>query len=103
MRIKKVEPLPNIFKFRNKEDFTNRIIQEVILICKDKPDFLSTNKKILKLKKVEEELLNKDEKFNLLLEKSKNLKNDLTNKIKTLSDDNNNFKNKLLQIIESNK
>jgi len=103
VKIKKIEPLPNVLKFKNKEDFSNRIVQQVLNICKDSTLFSSSNKKILELKKHESDLINKDEKLNELLEKSKSLKNNLTNKIQELNENNIKIKSKLLSILNNGK
>ena len=99
MKITQVEPLPNIYKFKNKEEFCNRLIQEVVTICKNNPLYSKPNKKILELINHSNKLIVKNEKLDMLLEKSKNMKNDLNNKISLLNEDNNKFRNKLLEIL----
>jgi len=100
VKITQIEPLPSIYKFKNKEDFCNRLIQEVITISKNNSLFLKKNKKISELEKYRNILNTKNEKLNMLLEKSINMKKDLTGKISLLVEDNNNVRNKLLELLK---
>jgi len=61
--------------------------------------FSSVNKKILKLSNYEESLKNKSQKLDQLIEKSKVLKTDLTNRIQEVAEHNNKFRDKLLGIL----
>jgi DNA integrity scanning protein DisA with diadenylate cyclase activity len=99
VKIIQTEPLPSIYKFKNKEDFCNRLIQEVLSISKNNSLFLKKNKKINELEKYRNVLNTKNEKLNMLLEKSINMKKDLTSKITMLIEDNNNVRNKLLELL----
>ena len=100
MKITKVEPLPNVLKFKNKEDFTNRIIQEVMVTCKKNSRFAKTNRTIFKLDEYKNNLILKNEKLDDLIEKSHKMKEELNDKINLLVEANNKFKNKLLEIID---
>lgn len=99
MKISQLEPLPSIYKFKNKEDFCNRLIQEVITISKNNSLYLKKNKKIEELTKYKNVLNTKNERLNNLLEKSINMKEDLTSKISLLVEDNNVVRNKLLELL----
>lgn len=99
MKITQLEPLPSIYKFKNKEDFCNRLIQEVITISKNNSLYLKKNKKIEELTKYKNVLNTKNERLNNLLEKSINMKEDLTSKISLLVEDNNVVRNKLLELL----
>lgn len=103
MRIEKLDSIPSSLKFKNKEDFTNRLIQEVIFICKKNSIFLDLNKKTSKVNVYKNDFSEKNEKLDKLLEKSKDMKEIVTNKINLLVENNNNLKNKLLQLITINK
>lgn len=100
MKITQLEPLPSIYKFKNKEDFCNRLIQEVITISKNNSLYSKKNKKIIELEKYRNTLNTKDERLNMLLEKSINMKEDLTSKISLLVEDNNVVRNKLLELLQ---
>jgi hypothetical protein len=99
VKITQLEPLPSIYKFKNKEDFCNRLIQEVITISKNNSLYLKKNKKIEELTKYKNVLNTKNERLNNLLEKSINMKEDLTSKISLLVEDNNVVRNKLLELL----
>ena len=99
MKITQLESLPSIYKFKNKEDFCNRLIQEVITISKNNSLYSKKNKKISELEKYRNTLITKDERLNMLLEKSISMKEDLTSKITMLIEDNNVVRNKLLEIL----
>lgn len=99
MKISQLEPLPSIYKFKNKEDFCNRLIQEVITISKNNSLYSKKNKKIIELEKYRDMLNTKNERLNMLLEKSISMKEDLTSKITLLVEDNNVVRNKLLEIL----
>lgn len=99
MKITQLEPLPAIYKFKNKEDFCNRLIQEVITISKNNSLYSKKNKKIIELEKYRDMLNTKDERLNMLLEKSISMKEDLTGKITMIIEDNNNVRNKLLELL----
>jgi hypothetical protein len=99
VKITQLEPLPSIYKFKNKEDFCNRLIQEVITISKNNSLYLKKNKKIEELTKYKNVLNTKNERLNNLLEKSINMKEDLTGKITMIIEDNNNVRNKLLELL----
>ena len=99
MKITQLEPLPSIYKFKNKEDFCNRLIQEVITISKNNSLYSKKNKKIIELEKYRDMLNTKNERLNMLLEKSISMKEDLTSKITLLVEDNNVVRNKLLEIL----
>jgi hypothetical protein len=99
VKISQLEPLPSIYKFKNKEDFCNRLIQEVITISKNNSLYLKKNKKIEELTKYKNVLNTKNERLNNLLEKSINMKEDLTSKISLLVEDNNVVRNKLLELL----
>ena len=101
MRIKNIESLPAVNTFKNKEDFCNRLIQEVILICKNNPIYSKPNKKTIELSNIKSNLINKIEKLDSLLEKSKDMKKDLNSKIDILVEDNSMYKEKLLNILHS--
>ena len=98
MKISQLEPLPSIYKFKNKEDFCNRLIQEVITISKNNSLYSKKNKKIIELEKYRDMLNTKNERLNMLLEKSISMKEDLTSKITLLVEDNNVVRNKLLEL-----
>jgi phosphatidylinositol kinase/protein kinase (PI-3 family) len=99
VKISQLEPLPSIYKFKNKEDFCNRLIQEVITISKNNSLYSKKNKKIIELEKYRNTLNTKDERLNMLLEKSVSMKDDLTSKITMLIEDNKSVKNKLLELL----
>jgi DNA integrity scanning protein DisA with diadenylate cyclase activity len=99
VKITQLEPLPAIYKFKNKEDFCNRLIQEVITISKNNSLYSKKNKKIIELEKYRDVLNTKNERLNNLLEKSINMKEDLTSKISLLVEDNNVVRNKLLELL----
>ena len=100
MKITQTDPLPSIYKFKNKEDFCNRLIQEVITICKNNPLYSKPNKKISDLSQYRSKLISKNEKLNSLVEKSKDMKLDLTSKISMIIEDNNQYRNKLLELLQ---
>ena len=58
----------HIYKFKNKEDFCNRLIQEIIHISKNNSLYLKRNKKIEELEKYKNSLISKNEKLDILLE-----------------------------------
>ena len=99
MKITQLESLPSIYKFKNKEDFCNRLIQEVITISKNNSLYSKKNKKIIELEKYRDMLNTKNERLNMLLEKSISMKEDLTSKITLLVEDNNVVRNKLLELL----
>lgn len=99
MKITQIEPLPSINKFKNKEDFCNTLIQKILMLSKENKLFLKTNTRITELNNKKNNLLKKGEKLNGLLEKSKVMKNDLSNKINTLTEENNLYKNKLIELL----
>ena len=99
MKITQLEPLPSRYKVKNKEDFCNRLIQEVITISKNNSLYSKKNKKIIELEKYRNTLITKDERLNMLLEKSISMKEDLTSKITMLIEDNNVVRNKLLELL----
>jgi hypothetical protein len=98
MNIIQVNPLPNVNKFKNKEDFCNRLIQEVITITKKIPS--KTNKKIIELNNYKNKLILENENLDKLLQKSYDMKNNINNKIKILVEDNNKIRNKYLDILK---
>jgi len=100
MKITTIDPLPNIHKFKNKEEFCNRLVQEVINITKSNSISLKSNSKIIDLTMYKNKLILKNEKLDMLLEKSKVMKEELNSKINLLSEDNDMFRNKLLEIVE---
>ena len=99
MKITQIEPLPSINKFKNKEDFCNTLIQKILTISKKNKFFSKTNTRFIKLTKLENSLIKKGENLNTLLEKSKAIKNDLSSKIIILTEENNLYKNKLINIL----
>jgi len=84
---------------KNSMNFTQKLIQEVFKVCKNDLNFLNLNQKVKKLNRVKVELIEKDQNLDILLKKAKNIKEIVTNKNKVLVETNNNFKNKLLQIL----
>lgn len=102
MKIIQISPIPSVYKFKNKEDFCNRLIQEILIICKNNPLYLKSNKKLLSLSKYKNTLVEKNEKLDSLIEKSIEMKTDIINKISLLTDDNNQYRNNLLKILEKN-
>jgi hypothetical protein len=101
MRIHQIEPILSVNKFKNKEDFCNKLIQKVISLTKNNPIYLKSNKKILELDKLKNSLTNKNNKLDSLLEKSKIMKEDLTNKVNVLVEENNMYKDKLLNVLKN--
>lgn len=102
MKITKIENVMSVQKFKNKEDFCNRLIQEIMVISKNNL-FHKKNKKIEDLSKYKNKLISKEKKLDSLLEKSKSIKEDLNNKINLLVEDNVKYKNRLLnnlQVVE---
>jgi len=102
MKITQIENAMTVQKFKNKEDFCNRLIQEVLMLSKNSL-FHKKNKKIEDLSKYKNKLISKEKKLDSLLEKSKSIKEDLNNKINLLVEDNVKYKNRLLnnlQVVE---
>lgn len=100
MRIIQNSPLPSIKKLKNKEDFCERIIQEVVSIIKENKICSKTNDKISKLTKIKNKLILKNEKLESLIEKSLKMKNDLNEKINSLIEENNSFKKNLINVLQ---
>lgn len=102
MKVTKIDSLPSIVKFKNKEDFTNRLIQQVVFICKNNSIFSTNNTRLNKLESYKQELVTKNEKINSLLEKSTTMKNLLQTEITETYEENKKFKERLLQRLNSN-
>jgi uncharacterized protein YaaN involved in tellurite resistance len=100
MKITKVGELPNILKIKNKEDFSNRLIQEVLSICKNHSIFSKATSRITKLNQYKENLDERNQKLDSLIDKSNKTKMELQEKIKFLDSNNNKIKSKLIQILE---
>jgi len=100
MKVEKIETILNISNFKNKEEVANRIIQEVITICKENLLFFDLSKNN-KLNNYKETLIEKKNKLDTLLKKSNDMKIKVTNKTKVLVEINNNLKKKILQFIEN--
>jgi len=101
MKIIKIESLPNVNKFKNKEDFCNRLIQKVMSISKKSLAMEGSNKKINEVIEYRNKLITKSQKLDNLLEKSKDMKKDLTEKIDVLIESNNKYRNRLLEMLGS--
>jgi hypothetical protein len=101
MKIKNIEPMISVNKFKNKEDFCNRLIQEVVSICKNKLVSKSAVKKIEKAENHKNKLLEKNEKLVKLLEKSSIIQKDISEKLQNIIEENKAYKNKLLEMLEN--
>jgi len=101
MKIKKIDSVISINKFKNKEDFCNRLLQELSEIYKNNPTMEKANKKVVEITNRKNQLFNKNEKLDKLLEKSETMKKELASKINMLTETNNNYRTKLLEILET--
>lgn len=99
MRIIRISESPNVNNFKNKEEFCNKLIQEVINITKNNSISTKASNKIKDIEQYLNTLKEKDKKLNELLDKSYKMKNELNEKIKFLDEDNNKYKEKLLNIL----
>ena len=102
MKIQNVEELPSVKKFKNKEDFCNRIIQEVMTMSKNHLLSKNSNKKMIEVENHKKDLISKNKKLDMLLEKASTMQQDLYEKTKSLIEENNNYRSKLLELLESN-
>ena len=103
MKIVQVDPLPNVNKFKNKEDFCNKLIQEVINITKNNSLMEKSNKRIFEVTNYRNSLILKNQDLDKLLEKSNKMKEDLTDKINMLTEDNARLRDKFLLILQPEK
>jgi len=101
MKIKKIDSVISINKFKNKEDFCNRLLQEISEIYKNNPIMEKTNKKVVEITNRKNQLLSKNKRLDNLLEKSEVMKKELASKTIMLTEENNNYRNKLLEILET--
>lgn len=96
MRVINIEEGQKISKLKNKEEFCDRLIQEILMFLKNNPLSFKTNEKIKKIDKQKEVLLKKESTLNDLLVKSSNMKIDLDSKIKLITENNELIKSRLL-------
>jgi hypothetical protein len=101
MKIKNVEPMISVNKFKKKEDFCNRLIQEVVIICKNKLISKTAVKKIDNVENYKKKLLEKNEQLDKLLEKSSVIQKDISKKLQIVIEENKVYKNKLLEMLEN--
>lgn len=94
MKIQQISPL--VHKFKNKEEFCNKIIQEIMLVSKNNKTLSNDNVKLNKLIKIEKKLIEKNNKLDSLLEQSKNVKKELYEKINIITEENDSYKNILI-------
>jgi len=99
VKITKVNSLPEVSKFKNKEEFSNRIVQEVLSLSVSNNLFDQSNKKITGLQKYKKELFKKNERLDGILQKSKEMKEDFSIKIDDLNKSNIQYKNRLLEML----
>ena len=102
MKVTNIESL-SLNKFKNKEEFCNRLLQEVTSICKNFPSIIKSNEKEIELKNYKDKLLSKNESLDILLKKSEEMKNDLNSKIEILKVDNDTYRDKLLELLGGEK
>jgi hypothetical protein len=101
MKLHSAEKIPHIKKFKNKEDFCNRIIQEVTTISKNYILTKSSNEKMIKIEDHKRELLSKGKQLDSLLENSSIMQEELVKKTELLVEENNTYRNMLLELLES--
>jgi len=73
MNIIKSDPPPLIMNLKNKEDFINRLITQIMIICKE-DNYFPISKKIKKLEEYKRTLQEKNNNLTILLEKSNKIK-----------------------------
>jgi hypothetical protein len=101
MKIQSIDEVPSVKRFKNKEDFCNRIIQEVTSISKNYLLSKNSNKKIIELENHKKDLISKNEKMNLLLEKASVMQKELIEKTNLLVEENNLYRDTLLNLLEN--
>jgi len=94
------ETLPCSSNFKNKEEFVNKIIQQVLVICKEDKSF-NTNSKIKKINEYKQVLQEKNNKLNILLDKSKKIKEDMEKQLNEFEESNIKMKQRLLSQLGS--
>jgi len=93
MKIQQINP---IHKFKNKEEFCNKLIQQIISVSKENKTLSKDNIKLNKLIEIEKKLIEKNNKLDSLLDQSKNVKKELDEKINTIIEENDSYKNILI-------
>ena len=93
MKIQQIKP---IHKFKNKEEFCNKLIQQIISVSKENKTLSKDNIKLNKLIEIEKKLIEKNNKLDSLLDQSKNVKKELDEKINTIIEENDSYKNILI-------
>jgi len=98
MNIIEIDSIPSLSKLKNKEQFINQLIQQVMIICREDKSF-SINKKIEKLNVYRDTLKKKDFNLQNLLEKSKKIREGFDKEISEIDEDNTKLKNKLIEYL----
>jgi hypothetical protein len=80
------DPLPTIDKQKNKEEFINRLLQQISIICREDKSFTIGNK-IKSLNEYKTTLEEKENKLNILLDKSTKIKLDVQKQLDEIQSD----------------
>ena len=88
MKIEKVNQYPQIERLQKEDNFLSSLFNKVFLICKENKDFMSKRQQFGELDIAIDELENRDEKQNSLLEQSSSLKQNVSRKVQLLGDEN---------------
>ena len=100
MKVIKPDPLLSISKLKNKEEFVNQLMQQVICICREDKT-ITINSKIKKLNEYKNTLLEKDNKLNILLEKSNKIKEGIQKQLIEINEDNLRLQERLINQLGS--
>lgn len=98
MKIMKISQTRTEPKSKN---FISSIFNEIFLICKEDKNFYMVKEKINEVDETIKSLLTKVKKQDHLLEKSKDIKIDVTRKISILNNENSRVRNELLEQLGS--
>ena len=96
MKIIKEDSLPSISKLKNKEEFVNQLVQQVMIICKEDKSF-SIVKKLKTLDEYKSSLKEKNENLKNLLEKSSKIKEEFDKQITNVDEENVYLKQRLIE------
>jgi hypothetical protein len=89
------DSLSTVFHIKNKEEFIDKLLLQVLTICREDKSF-TTQSKIKKINEYKIELQEKDNKLNILLEKSNKIKEEMEKQLLELNENNTRVKQRLL-------
>lgn len=100
MKIKSIELDPKIKKFKSKDEFCNRMVEEVYYLTKNNKIYSKNNDVMIKMLKYKNNLIAKNEKLDSLLEQSKIMKEDLNSKLNNVIEQNNKYRERLINLLK---